>query len=188
MKAKEKLILEEYNEQVDDFKKLEKKVLKILQKIVKDSNVRVYEINHRIKEKESLVGKLERNFRYIVDQFIDDQQKAFRFSADNIPIPANVIGGIFRKKSLQANIPAFAKVVEQSVYENIVKPVLQSIRNMDQDTLCLKLVQDIAVAEWPKIPQQLDAVSTSEKEIIIESIDDYPRRKINLDVDRKSVV
>ena len=60
MKAKEKLILEEYNEQVDDFKKLEKKVLKILQKIVKDSNVRVYEINHRIKEKESLVGKLER--------------------------------------------------------------------------------------------------------------------------------
>lgn len=132
------------------------------------------------------VGKLERNFRYIVDQFIDDQQKAFRFSADNIPIPANVIGGIFRKKSLQANIPAFAKVVEQSVYENIVKPVLQSIRNMDQDTLCLKLVQDIAVAEWPKIPQQLDAVSTSEKEIIIESIDDYPRRKINLDVQAKA--
>ena len=60
MNAKEKLILGEYGDQLEDFKKLEKKVERQLEKIVSDSDIRIYAINHRIKERESLAGKLER--------------------------------------------------------------------------------------------------------------------------------
>ncbi len=60
MNDKEKQIIIDYREKKDLFKKLERIALEKLEQIVKDCNVRIYTINHRIKEEDSLFGKLER--------------------------------------------------------------------------------------------------------------------------------
>ena len=60
MNEKEKLIMEEYRAAKPDFERLETEVLTILQNIVKKSKVRIYNIEHRVKEEKSLAGKLER--------------------------------------------------------------------------------------------------------------------------------
>ena len=60
MNAKKTSILEEYRESKNDFEKLEKEVVSILQNIADESGIQIYAINHRIKEENSLAGKLER--------------------------------------------------------------------------------------------------------------------------------
>ena len=60
MNAKDRMIMEEYRESKADFEQLEKKVVEILQGIASNCNIRIYAINHRVKEEKSLAGKLER--------------------------------------------------------------------------------------------------------------------------------
>lgn len=60
MNEKKKIIMEEYREQKPDFERLESEVVSILQSIADKCNIRIYAINHRIKEEKSLAGKLER--------------------------------------------------------------------------------------------------------------------------------
>lgn len=60
MNEKNKMIMEEYHEQKPDFERLESEVVSILQSIADTCNIRIYAINHRIKEEKSLAGKLER--------------------------------------------------------------------------------------------------------------------------------
>jgi hypothetical protein len=128
------------------------------------------------------LGKLERNFGAIINDVIEMHEKAFRFNADNMPIPANVIGGLFRKKALQANIPSFAKTIEQSFYENVTKPVLDEIAFADKDELCGKLLYEIPLKQWTEVAGQLKYVQAQENEKPIESLEDRPKRKISLNV------
>ena len=60
MNEKNKMIMEEYRAQKPEFEKLESEVVSILQSIADKCNIRIYAINHRIKEEKSLAGKLER--------------------------------------------------------------------------------------------------------------------------------
>ena len=60
MNEKDKMILEEYRASKKDFQRLEDEVVSILQDIASHCSVQIYTINHRIKEEQSLAGKLER--------------------------------------------------------------------------------------------------------------------------------
>lgn len=127
-------------------------------------------------------GKLERNFNNLIAGIFETYEKSLKFSAENIPIPSNVIGGLFRKKSLQANIPPFAKSVERTIYENVAKPILEGIRTMDHDILCDKLLVGIPLDDWKNVSKELNRIQADNK---VESIDDVPNIKINLDVHSK---
>ncbi len=60
MNLKERMILEDYRKQRDDFLKLEDTADGILRKIVDDLGITVLAIEHRVKKEDSLAGKLER--------------------------------------------------------------------------------------------------------------------------------
>ncbi len=60
MTEKDKLIIEQYRTAMPAFGKLEEIVVSILENIASHCGIRVYNINHRIKGEESLIGKLER--------------------------------------------------------------------------------------------------------------------------------
>ena len=60
MTEKDCMIIEQYRNSKADFENLEKIVVSILNDIASTCGIRVYNINHRIKEESSLAGKLER--------------------------------------------------------------------------------------------------------------------------------
>lgn len=60
MQTKYQMILDEYHQRLDSFKALEKIVDSTLTDIVKSSDLHIYTIAHRIKEENSLAGKLKR--------------------------------------------------------------------------------------------------------------------------------
>ena len=60
MNEKNKMIMEEYRSQKPEFERLEGEVVSILQDVADKCNIRIYAINHRVKEENSLAGKLER--------------------------------------------------------------------------------------------------------------------------------
>ncbi len=127
-------------------------------------------------------GILERNFNNLIADIFESYEKSLKFSAENIPIPSNVIGGLFRRRALQANIPPFTKAVERTIYENVAKPILEGIRTMDHDMLCDKLLLDIPLDDWKKVGKELDSIQVDNK---VESLEDMPKIKINLDVQPK---
>lgn len=61
MNLKDRLILEDYRKQRDDFVKLGDVVHNMLQEIVDKEGIAVLGIEHRVKGEKSLAGKLERN-------------------------------------------------------------------------------------------------------------------------------
>ena len=131
------------------------------------------------------LGKLERNFNSLVEHTLEKHQKTLRFTAENIPIPANVVGGFFRKKVLQENIPAFAKSVEQSFFANVTKPILEGLSTANKDELIEELLKDIPLDKWADVGNNIDLVHTQEKEKPVESLDDYPMRRMSLEVQSK---
>ena len=60
MNEKNRKIIEEYNEKKSVYQELEKIVFEKLKNIGKTSSIRIYRIEHRVKEEQSLIGKLER--------------------------------------------------------------------------------------------------------------------------------
>lgn len=60
MNEKNRKIIEEYNEKKSIYQELEKIVFEKLKNIGKASSIRIYRIEHRVKEEQSLIGKLER--------------------------------------------------------------------------------------------------------------------------------
>lgn len=60
MNAKELFILDEYRQQKNTFEHLENLVVQKLDTLLKAADVKIYAINHRIKDEKSLEGKLER--------------------------------------------------------------------------------------------------------------------------------
>ncbi len=61
MNLKNRIILEDYRKNRDDYLELEKVVFEELNKIVKESKIAVLGIEHRVKGEASLAGKLERS-------------------------------------------------------------------------------------------------------------------------------
>lgn len=131
------------------------------------------------------LGKLERNFGNLISEIYDTHERDLRFNAENMPIPSNVIGGVFRKKALQANIPAFVRSIERSFYENVTMPILGDIASTDRNALCDKLLFEIPLNMWTEVAGQLRFVQAQEDEKPVESLEDYPRRKISLEVQSK---
>ena len=64
MNLKNRLILEDYRKQRDDFVKLGDTVHSMLLDIVKELGLTVLTVEHRVKAEKSLAGKLERNGDY----------------------------------------------------------------------------------------------------------------------------
>lgn len=56
------MILDEYKNRLDDFKSLEEIVFHILKTEFEQNNIHIMSIEHRIKEEQSLLGKLEKKF------------------------------------------------------------------------------------------------------------------------------
>ena len=61
MNLKDRLILEDYRKQRDDFVKLGDVVHNMLKDIVDSTGIKVLGIEHRVKTEKSLASKLERN-------------------------------------------------------------------------------------------------------------------------------
>ena len=60
MNIKDRMIMEEYREQKNDFARLGDTVYSMLQEIVKKAGIPVMSIAHRVKDEKSLEGKLYR--------------------------------------------------------------------------------------------------------------------------------
>lgn len=60
MNEKNKKIIEEYKDKKADYQELEKIVFEKLKILAKNSSIKIYRIEHRVKEEQSLIGKLER--------------------------------------------------------------------------------------------------------------------------------
>ncbi|MCR5699101.1 MAG: hypothetical protein K6G52_05590 [Treponemataceae bacterium] len=98
MNQKERTILETYKTQKSDFVKLEQIALKQVQKIVDECDVRIYTINHRIKEEKSLAGKLERKGeKYTTLLDITDilGLRIVCFFADDVDLVAKKVESVF---------------------------------------------------------------------------------------------
>lgn len=127
-------------------------------------------------------GKLEHNFRILTEEALERNQSRLRFSADNIPIPSNVIGGFFKKKSLQDNIPSFAKSIEASFYENVTKRIQEDVEASDIESMCSRILTGIPLAEWENVSEKLRRLELQSGNAIASSSESVPRRKINLTV------
>ena len=60
MNLKDRIILEDYRSSKADFEKLGETVMGILDRVVKEAGISVMAMEHRVKEENSLAGKLER--------------------------------------------------------------------------------------------------------------------------------
>ena len=65
MNIKDRMIMEEYREQKDDFARLGEIVHSRLSRIVKNAGIPVMSIAHRIKDEKSLEGKLYRKGSFL---------------------------------------------------------------------------------------------------------------------------
>ena len=147
------------------------------------------EIQKRTELEEQLVGsgefplgKLERNFNKLLESVLESHRQTLQFSADNIPIPSNVIGCLlFKKKSLQENIPAFEKTVKKTFYENVTEPILGSIASANRGEFCAQLLQDIPLNEWENVADRLQQVHARDNEKAVKSPDEMPEVRISLE-------
>ncbi len=99
MNDKGKRILTEYRDNKAAFEKLEQDALSEIQQIVEECNVRVYTINHRIKEEESLAGKLERKgdkYNSLFDITDILGLRVVCFFADEVDVLASRLESVFK--------------------------------------------------------------------------------------------
>ena len=124
------------------------------------------------------IGTLQQNFKSLVDRILSRHKAEMELPAENVPIPANVIGCCLKRRSLQPNADAFAKLVERYFLENVTKKVISSIASQDMDRYCRELVgegnREIPLSCWNRIESELKKLGDQTHSKAPRSLREYP--------------